>query len=114
MNVVWMLTGTNPHRPRGGYDCGRTTWHHHAVEGVDSMKASELPRRALCGVRARWGWDLDMYAASLHCSKCLRKLGIACKVCNGTGYRGYETCMKCLHTGIEPGADPTLHLKKYP
>ena len=102
--MIWFSTNCRPHRvdPDG--------WKLHAVEGDPhdpNLKMKDIKYlRSACGIIPRRGWGMDLYIEK-KCVQCLRKLGIACKVCKGRGDSGkpnYRPCHACRFTGIEGGS----------
>lgn len=96
MSVEWVTTGTTTKHgePRG--------WRLHAVEATSKSKFSEIAHKpAACGLRAPWGLDLFI---EKKCIRCMRRLGLACPACRGTGVTkratgGRQTCETCLGKG---------------
>ena len=92
----WLTTQNNPTlsvdaEPRG--------WRRHAVVGDDNETFEEYTkRRALCGLRARHGWGMDLFIVK-RCKRCVRLSGVVeCRVCKGYG------CTICRDTGVEDNA----------
>jgi hypothetical protein len=74
MPIQWLTTDHNPRARRTGWDAGNTGWKLHAVEAGDLEKFSEIGgRTALCGLRPRWGWSLDLFVDE-KCKRCEKKV----------------------------------------
>jgi hypothetical protein len=105
MPIQWLTTMPNPRVVSHTADDGQRGWRTHAVEaeGTDSL-ASLRHKAALCGLRPAHGWGLDLFIER-KCTRCLRKAGMACHACNGTGATGslrdgtWKTCDRCATTG---------------
>lgn len=77
-NYQWVMTDVRPGTPATGYDAGRRSWKWHAVEAssTDSFAAIRH-HRAACGLRARHGWTMDLFAHDDdRCTRCEKALGI--------------------------------------
>ncbi len=71
--IVFCTTSPNPYVRARGYDCGQKGWKLHAVYGLPLDSFASLGRsRALCGVRPRHGWALDLFIED-PCLKCVAK-----------------------------------------
>lgn len=71
--IVFCTTSPNPRVHVRGYDCGQNGWKLHAVYGLPLDSFASLGRsRALCGVRPRHGWSLDLFIED-PCLKCIAK-----------------------------------------
>lgn len=57
----------------------------HAVRVIRVMGAMDFAERSVCGRRPRYGFVFDLFN-SAKCAHCLRKLGLECPVCRGTGW----------------------------
>lgn len=70
MKAQWLTTSPNP-RVRGyGPDDGQRGWRLHAViceDATSRADANKLP--ALCGLRPRHGWGLDLFIQK-PCARC--------------------------------------------
>ncbi len=73
-SVQWLTTAPNP-RVRGyGADDGQRGWRTHAVIAYEEQSLTEIANyRALCGLRARHGWGIDLFIEQ-KCARCLRAL----------------------------------------
>jgi hypothetical protein len=73
----WVTTLPHPYRPAHthGADDGQVGWKLHAVEmGRDDDFTKEAKRRqAICGVRPRHGWGLDLFIDA-ECTKCVKAM----------------------------------------
>lgn len=68
----WLTTAPNPRTPATGHDAGQRGWRLHAVEAPADATFPEIGhRRALCGLRPRHGWGLDMFIEK-RCERCAR------------------------------------------
>jgi hypothetical protein len=71
--IEWLTTEPNPRSPTTGFDAGQVGWKLHAVYCREGTTFGEIGRRpALCGLRPRWGWSLDMFIDE-RCKRCVRK-----------------------------------------
>lgn len=53
-----------------GADAGQRGWRVHAVQAEDTETFDQIRhRRALCGLRARYGWTMDLFIVD-HCTRC--------------------------------------------
>lgn len=105
MPIHWLTTAPNPRVVSQTADDGQRGWRTHAVEGEDTDSLKSLARRAaLCGLRPPHGWGMDLFIER-KCTRCLRKSGMACPACNGSGATGsiragtWKTCDQCASTG---------------
>lgn len=107
--VQWLTTAPNPKSPMSGYDAGQRGWRTHAVRiaPVATLKDARVIRSE-CGILPPHGWGLDLFIER-RCARCLRALGVACKVCRGKGtnygprFGANESghCFDCNGTGLE-------------
>lgn len=73
-NYQWLTTAPNPRSAATGCDAGQRGWKLHAVKAQEGDKFTDLGRRvALCGMRPRHGWSLDLFVED-RCSRCVKKL----------------------------------------
>lgn len=71
----WLTTAPNPRSAATGHDAGQRGWKLHAVRAAANAKFADLRGRvALCGVRPRHGWSLDMFVEQ-KCARCAAKMG---------------------------------------
>lgn len=71
--IVFCTTAPNPRVHARGYDCGQRGWRLHAVYGSPLNSFASLGRsNALCGVRPRHGWALDLFIED-PCLRCVAK-----------------------------------------
>lgn len=77
---MWVMTVVSPLRATGcGYDGGRVAWKWHAIKAdpVDSF-TQHRSTAAACGMRARYGWTMDLFADEEdRCTRCEKALGLA-------------------------------------
>lgn len=66
-----VTTAPNPRSSQMGFDAGQRGWRLHMVQGVETDNFSDLPRKALCGVRAAHGWSLDLFIDQ-ECERCTK------------------------------------------
>ena len=103
--IQWLTTMPNPRSPAHtcGADDGQVGWRLHAVEADEASTLGEVgSKSAACGLRPAHGWGIDMFIER-KCSRCLRKLDLACPVCRGLGgTRHVSWCSTCLGTGERP------------
>lgn len=80
-SIVFCTTAPNPRVHARGYDCGQKGWRLHAVYGLPLDSFASLQRSAaLCGIRPRHGWLLDLFIED-PCLKCVAKaLGLGLEV----------------------------------
>lgn len=70
--IHWLTTAPNPRSPATGTDAGQRGWRLHAVEGPEGATLKELRfKGALCGLRPRHGWGLDMFIED-KCARCAK------------------------------------------
>lgn len=70
----WLTTAPNPRSSSQGPDAGQRGWKLHAVEAKDTTTFGSLKgHAALCGMRPRHGWSLDMFIED-RCQRCERVL----------------------------------------
>lgn len=68
--IHWVTTEANPRTPATGHDAGQRGWRLHAVEADDKATTKDIRFKvAMCGLRARYGWGLDMFIEQ-KCSRC--------------------------------------------
>jgi hypothetical protein len=73
MAIQWLTTAPNPRSAATGFDAGQRGWKLHAVNAAaDENFAGLKYRAALCGLRPRHGWGLDMFVED-KCKRCLEK-----------------------------------------
>lgn len=71
--IHWLTTEPNPRSPATRHDAGQRGWRRHAVEAPDAATFIDLRHRAaLCGLRPRHGWGLDMFIDE-DCTRCAAK-----------------------------------------
>lgn len=71
--IVFCTTSPNPRVRASGPDCGQKGWRLHAVYGLPLDSFESLKRsRALCGVRPRHGWGIDLFIED-PCLRCVAK-----------------------------------------
>jgi hypothetical protein len=78
----WATTSPNPRHPGTGYDAGTKGWRLHLIpkDRPEYWYSGKYKAPALCGVRARHGWGLDLF------------IDEPCKRCNAiAAKRGIET-----------------------
>ncbi len=74
MIFQWVTTNPNPRSPATGHDAGQRGWKLHAVEAEESDTSAAIKyRKAACGMRAKYGWRLDMFIED-KCVKCVSKV----------------------------------------
>lgn len=71
--VKWLTTAPNPRRPATGFDAGQTGWKLHAIITEEDEFLKIKYKQAVCGLRAKFGWSLDMFIED-KCTKCQNKL----------------------------------------
>lgn len=65
--IHWLVTATNPRLPGWSEHHG---WKLHAIDAPEKATFEQVRRvPALCGIRARYGWDGDLFLED-KCSKC--------------------------------------------
>lgn len=71
--IYWVTTEPNPRSPSTGFDAGQRGWRLHAVEVPKgaTFKAIRF-EAALCGLRARHGWGMDMFIDG-KCKRCQKR-----------------------------------------
>lgn len=68
----WLVTMASDKAHTHRADDGRIGWKEHAVLATPDTKTSDLARsRALCGLKPRYGWDVDLYISDQPCARCL-------------------------------------------
>lgn len=70
----WLTTAPNPVRPAHTHsaDDGQVGWKRHMVIAHSSAHdGTKIPPKALCGLRARHGWGVDLFIEDL-CMRCLK------------------------------------------
>ena len=76
----WLTTSPNPRHPGTGYDAGQKGWRFHLVpkDKPEYWFFGKYKAPALCGVRPRYGWGLDMFidAPCERCEAIAEKRGI--------------------------------------
>lgn len=74
MNVQWVTTEPNPRTSVAtGHDAGQKGWKLHAVKAEATDTFHDIRwRPALCGLRAKYNWGLDMFIED-KCARCLKK-----------------------------------------
>ena len=84
--VQWLHFSVDPDHDR--YGTGMAGRKLHAVYADDEESCEDIAlRRSVCGRWPKHGWTLDIFNdPEDQCSLCLRKLGLACSVCGGTGW----------------------------
>lgn len=74
MKVEWLTTAPDPRTRATGHDAGQRGWKLHAVPAGATDTFTEVrDRTALCGLRPRHGWDLDMFIVD-RCKRCVLKV----------------------------------------
>ena len=73
MNGEWLTTESNPRRHRTFFgDDGITGWKLHFIpEQQDYPETEYRSHRALCGLRAKYGWGIDLFIED-QCERCAR------------------------------------------
>ena len=71
MTLHWLTTQPNPRSAATGHDAGQRGWRLHAIV-TDSTTLSLKGSVALCGLRPRHGWGLDLFI-EMRCKRCERK-----------------------------------------
>jgi len=71
--IHWLTTQPNPRSSATGVDAGQRGWRLHAVETERENFTDIKHLSAICGVRPKFGWGLDMFIED-HCSKCEARL----------------------------------------
>ena len=66
MKYEWLTTQPNPRSPATGYDAGQRGWKLHLVD----VEGEHTPS-AVCGLRPRHGWGLDMFIND-KCERCVK------------------------------------------
>lgn len=73
--IQWLTTKPSGRAHTHGADAGQTGWRLHAVEADDKDSIiSCYYKAALCGLRPRHGWSLDLFIDE-PCKRCLKKAG---------------------------------------
>lgn len=68
--MIWVTTAPNPRAYHGGPDAGQRGWKCHAFAATDTTTFEALRyQRALCGLRASHGWDVDLFITD-KCKRC--------------------------------------------
>ena len=72
--VQWVTTEPNPHSLATGFDAGQRGWKLHAVEAEPTATFNSIRNKAaLCGLRPKHGWGLDMFIMD-ECKRCAKKM----------------------------------------
>jgi hypothetical protein len=73
--IHWMTTAPNPARVNVRHpDAGQRGWKLHAIEArADATLGEVKEQRALCGLRAKYGWGIDDSIMSI-CITCEKKV----------------------------------------
>ena len=75
--IHWVTTAPNPRSRATGHDAGQKGWKLHAVEAHSKAIFSDIRfRAAVCGIRAKYGWGLDMFIED-KCERCKKRIGDA-------------------------------------
>jgi len=70
----WLTTQSNPRSPEHGIDRGVRGWRLHAVGATEHETFEAVKfRRAVCGLRARHGWGMDLFI-DRKCARCAKAL----------------------------------------
>lgn len=69
----WVTTEPNPRSPATGHAAGQRGWKLHYVPSDEETFVGLRYTAALCGLRPRHGWGLDMFIED-KCARCLRAL----------------------------------------
>jgi hypothetical protein len=73
--IQWLTTAPDPRSPATGHGAGQRGWRLHAVEVEDITSFSDIKRkRAICGIRPRYGWGLDLFITD-PCERCMQITG---------------------------------------
>jgi len=82
MERHWVTTNPNPRSSAKGWDAGQVGWRLHLVEIPGGTPIEDEGKiRAICGLRARYGWGVDLFI-DRRCEKCVakvQKLGLEIK-----------------------------------
>lgn len=74
--VQWLTTAPSGRSHTHGADDGQTGWRLHAVVADPAMTFDQIKLyRAVCGMRPRTGWGLDLFIER-RCARCEKKLGL--------------------------------------
>lgn len=99
MTIQWLTTSPNPRVVCNTSDDGQRGWRLHAIEASDDTRFKDVRSQpALCGLIPAHGWGMDLFIER-KCIRCLRKSGLACPGCNGTGYLVGSDHVWCHHCG---------------
>lgn len=74
MPIQWLTTLPSGKAHTCETDDGVTGWRTHAVEADEATLFKDIrDRRALCGLRPRHGWGMDLFIED-KCARCRRVL----------------------------------------
>jgi hypothetical protein len=72
-DVQWLTSRPSGRAHTCGADRGQTGWRLHAVEAAKSETFADIGARvALCGLRPRHGWSLDLFIDE-KCKRCVKE-----------------------------------------
>jgi len=76
MTYQWLTTQPNPNSSATGVNAGQRGWKTHAVisEPSENFIKDIKRRQAICGLRPRHGWGLDLFIED-KCERCLKRIG---------------------------------------